>query len=404
MVVIAIAAIYVTVHLLFIIGRRLLPAKMDTVFLCFLIWSLIGLIGGFTTVSPLTLFGKLWTLLQLICLSYFLYSLAIEMRTIKWLEWSYLLGVVISILWTLVSTGGHFSTERLEGTQGNANALAAALLVDYVISLDLYRQHRSRIMKACLVCNMGFLLPFLLASGSRKGVLGLFLLVFLAVTLKVFLEERGKRFIALLWAGMGLILTLAMLLPLIVAGPHFARLQNLERFASGQRLAEQEESLSGRADLARRGIGLAYRHPFFGVGLDQFRFYDQHYQFTHTERTYAHSNVIEVLADTGLVGFAVYHSAYLIILLRLVGTWKSCRLTKSSHYLYLCVLIGAIVILYDLFSVTYYTKTYWLALTMVLSSLTLAKSESDQEAASQRSGKFPSTTASELMPNAPSRV
>jgi len=371
-----IAAVFVFTYVVFFLLRRIRIVKPNFVYLIFIIWSLIATVGGYNTLGLETLFGKVWTILQLIGVSFLLYSLALQMKSIKWLEWSVLLGVLISSLWLLVTTGGQFGSARVSGTQGNANVLAFVLLLGCIISLDLLRQYRSLIVKSALFFNILLALPILVATGSRKGIIGFFFLVGIWGFFSGTLQRKGKRLLSLISVGVMLIIISVFTLTLLEKSSHLGRLMNLERYVMGEKLVVREKSLSGRADLYRMGIGLAVKNPFFGVGLDQFRFYNNKLYLTDSENTYAHSNVIEVLADTGFLGFAIYHSVYLLIGFRLFSVWRRRRFGEARGYVFLSIAILSIVLLYDLFSVTYYTKQYWFSLTLILSAIALASSQS----------------------------
>lgn len=373
-----IAALYVLTHLLFILFRRVEFIKPNSVHYIFVAWSFLSLVGGNDTVSIVSLFGKFWTVLQLICLSYFLYALAIEMKSIRWLEWNYLIGSFVSVSWIFITTGGHFGSERISGLQGNANLLACVLLMGCVLSLDLLRHYRSIIIKGALMCNIGIIFPFILATGSRKGIIGFFLLVCFEAVHRLFLQRRGKRVGSVVFGVLGILLALTVCLPMLTESPFFGRMQNLERFTKGKTLVERENSLAGRVVLYKRGIELAIERPFFGLGLDQFRFYDSALRATTVDQTYSHSNVIEILADTGFLGFVIYHSAYVLIVLRLLYAWKRSNSSLEEGYSYLCAMIGLIVILFDLFSVTYYLKEYWLTLTILVCAAEFTTHKSTQ--------------------------
>jgi len=372
MVVRVIAVLFVFTYMVFFLLGRIHIVKPNVAYLIFIVWVLVGTVGGYNTLSLENLFGKLWTILQLIVISFFLYSLALEMKSIKWLEWSFLLGVVVTSLWLLVTTGWQFGSDRISGTQGNANSLAFVLLISCAISLDLLRQYKSVIVKSALLLNLIAALPILVATGSRKGMIGFFFLVAIWWVFSGAYQQKGKRLMSMISVGVMLAVISVFAFQLLEKSGHLGRFVNLERYVKGEALVVQEKSLSERAGLYKQGIGLALKHPFFGIGLDQFRFYDSRLNLTNYETTYAHSNVIEVLADTGFVGFAIYYSAYLLIGFRVYSVWRRRHLGEASGYALFCIAIGSILLVYELFSVTYYSKGHWLVMTLILSSIALA--------------------------------
>jgi len=361
-----IAGVYVIVHLLFLLARRIQIVKPNAVHLIFLTWSLLGIVGGYDTVHFVTLLSKLWTVLQLIIVTYFLYALAIEAKSIRWLEWGYLFGVLVSSLWVFVESGGQFGIERIAGTQENANLFAFVLIIGCTISLNLLLQYRSIFIKCMLLCNAAILFLFILATGSRKGVIGFFILLFIYSIASVLSTVQGRRIRSLVYAGVGIALAIMVAFPMVVSSPHWGRFKNLKRYAEGRRLIVQERSLSDRMSLYSKGFELTMQNPFFGVGLDQFRYYNRNLRLTNYSHTYAHSNVIEVLADTGIIGFFIYYSAYALIAIRIMLRRREPIYNLSRNYKLYAMSLGAIILLYDLFSVTYYSKEYWLCLAILI--------------------------------------
>lgn len=368
-----ITACFVFVFFIAILLKKIKVVRPDAIHIIFIIWGIFGLIGSYDTLNLISVYGKLLTLFQLILLSYLLYALAIHMGTTEWIEWNCIIAVIISMAWVFLETGGNFGAERISGTQGNANLFGFVLLLSLVVSLKLLRDYSSIFIKILILVNMASIFPFLLATGSRKGVIGFFLILAVAVGYHLFFEYKEKRARSVLFAFLLIVLTLTIGLPMLQESFFFKRLQNLERFARGEDLVVQEQSLSHRMDLYTRGFELALRNPLFGVGHDQFRYYDNSLRAGKVSYSYSHSNIIEVLANTGFLGFIIYHSAYVLIAIRIFSVWNKNNSESVRNYLYLSMLIGMLIVTYDLFSVKYYNKEYWITLTMVCSFLKLAQ-------------------------------
>ena len=355
-----IAFLFVLTHVFFILSRRVKFVFPNAVHIIFLTWSILGIIGGYNTVYLSVLFGKMLTVLQLIILSYFLYALAIHMRSIIWLEWSCLLGILISTMYVFLTNGGNLGAERISGLQNNSNYFALILLLSIVISLHLFKRYNGIIIKSFLIFNIGIAFYLLLAAGSRKGLIGFFLILCFEIGYNLFFSEKGKRIKSMFFGVFVIVLVLMVCVPMFVASPFFYRFQNLERYVTGKHLVNQERSIQGRHGLANIGIKIAIDNPIFGVGHDQLR--------SFTGGSYAHSNVIEVLANTGFLGFFVYYSAWMVIAFRLILAWKIRIFNLAKIYLYLVMMIGLVILVYELFSVTYYDKVYWIILSIVLYS------------------------------------
>jgi O-antigen ligase len=76
------------------------------------------------------------------------------------------------------------------------------------------------------------------------------------------------------------------------------------------------------------------KHPVLGVGLGQFR-------TLSSSGLYSHSDYIEVAANTGIIGFALYFSIYVVLWLRLN---RIKRKTDDPHLLYIIGFFKAAII------------------------------------------------------------
>jgi len=154
----------------------------------------------------------------------------------------------------------------------------------------------------------------LFISASRGGILSLTFslgLFFLLLGLKK--SQKGKRkiillisgliFICVLWLGIGPVIT------------KFATLAN-PATASGERLQVWRDTVQLSSDF-----------PFFGIGLGNFQNLYPKYS-TLTSSTFwehAHNDYLELLADTGWVGFILFFGGIFILLFSIMKKWKDRR-------------------------------------------------------------------------------
>jgi len=105
------------------------------------------------------------------------------------------------------------------------------------------------------------------------------------------------------------------------------------------RAASRDPHVSeGRYELYREGWKMFQRAPFQGVGLGNFVVHSGY-------RAYAHSDAMETLATTGLVGFVVYFSIYLVLWRRLRRVLQA-RPDATSRYmagLYQAVIVTSLI-------------------------------------------------------------
>lgn len=85
---------------------------------------------------------------------------------------------------------------------------------------------------------------------------------------------------------------------------------------------------SGRTTIWMNGLALFKAHPLWGIGIDNFRSYHD-LLFRHEH--YMHNTYLEVLVETGLVGFTLWSGSLVVFALH-VSKQKQARWVKLSVY------------------------------------------------------------------------
>lgn len=226
-----------------------------------------------------------------------------------------LLVVPICLFWYARSTG-QLATAQEVGTRGHgrvssftSNANAAATLCLYgVFAVGYFIWNRK---KQGLVFWPLLALPFiassLVASASRKNLLsvGIFALMWALLT---YGRARNSKVRSVL-----LLLT-------VVAALYAAGRFVVESTRVGERFRQTSGDpyvSTGRYKLYREGWNMFLQSPVQGVGLGNFVVYS-------STGAYAHSDYMEVLATTGIVGFLLYFSIYLVL-------WRRLRRVLEMH-------------------------------------------------------------------------
>ena len=108
------------------------------------------------------------------------------------------------------------------------------------------------------------------------------------------------------------------------------------------------------------GMNLFKQHPFLGVGMDNAKIYTE--PAFGVANYYLHNNYVELLADGGMVGLAVYYSIYAVILVKL---WKNRDFTTGEFNIVFLILILRLILDYGM--VSYESKnTYFYLLIFYL--------------------------------------
>lgn len=96
---------------------------------------------------------------------------------------------------------------------------------------------------------------------------------------------------------------------------------------------ELDHSSLIRFSMIKNGLKMFLDKPLLGYGIDGFRLHS--YEFIRRS-TYAHNNYVEILFDTGIVGFIIYYALYAQILYCLI---KNICQQENRTYLILLILV-----------------------------------------------------------------
>lgn len=170
----------------------------------------------------------------------------------------------------------------------------------FLILLFMFISIMTGTKKGILVFGTIVLLTFILSSTNpikliiriALGALGVFLVYYLIMNIELFYGAIGYRFEKMVYQYLG-----------------------INGVADG--------STRERLAFARDALDVFKNHPFFGVGLDGYRYLNR-IQFT-----YSHNNYIELLADIGIIGFSIYYSKYLALLATAIKKIKNNQLLFS---------------------------------------------------------------------------
>lgn len=89
---------------------------------------------------------------------------------------------------------------------------------------------------------------------------------------------------------------------------------------------------SGRTVLWRNAVKTFKKHPCFGIGINATLEYNKVYYGT---KNYVHNTYLEVLSETGIIGFIPY---LIFVFSTIYTSWKICKNEKKNNYLYVTVL------------------------------------------------------------------
>lgn len=300
------------------------------------------------------------TLLLVLGLFYVVFFIIKKTNNIYWLLTGLAIGILylfFSNLETMILLLQGITKERFGGGY-NPNMFTFVLLMTVMFLLKPVFQNKAikkynMILGILLLIICTYLLLY--ATGSRKGIL--FCLIIFAWTFFVVFKSTNllhKILLCFLVAGI-----LLYILSLIRDLPFYYRLENLFLFITGETVSEG--SIKLRFNMLLRGIELWTQKPLLGWGFGSYR-------YVSGLGGYSHSNYIEILANQGIIGFLLYYSFYVSIILSALKKYKSAT-PSNKGALSWALMILVFLILYGAVAVSYYSKVNWILTGVALATI-----------------------------------
>lgn len=360
-----------------IAGKRALWFSPELLIL--VLWLSYSMIGTLMAIDAETAMFKSLTMLQVLVLAFCVQQVVIWNRGSSANMVVYGIAVTISYLLTFTQFSAQevagaedvaSDVARVASTLNDENTFGAVALMGFSFTLIALAQNTKKVATLPLGLLLVLLFAAVVNSGSRTAFLGAFIVVIGAFW--AFRLWRGaalgKFLLSALAAAVVCIVVFfaAKSIPEVedridaVFSADSAIANRVEGFlgflASGDAKAEDGNSIGERVSMIKAGLEVISDYPFVGVGLDNFR------AVTGTG-SYAHSNLIEVAASTGVIGFTIYHLMYVVLTLRLLKLFGHKGATGTVARLGFTGLMA--YFLMDITRVSYYEKTSWIYFAML---------------------------------------
>jgi O-antigen ligase len=206
---------------------------------------------------------------------------------------------------------------------GNVNTIAVYLstfAIPILFSL-IFQKKRG------LIIIYSILLFFILLTGSKKGLL----YIISSIALFAYLKNKLRliKYIPYIFIFTIIIIIIIRVQYLYnIIG--FRVLDFLGTLGLINSYYMPSHSTELRESMIQVGIKLFLYHPLFGNGWGYFTKYSGF-------ETYSHNNMIELLVNYGIFGFALYYYIYMILLYRLAIIYKKCKSQYSILFITLLI-------------------------------------------------------------------
>jgi putative inorganic carbon (HCO3(-)) transporter len=350
-------------------GRKTLvtvhPA-LSLAMLMFVAWAALSLLWGESSEAVVT---SVFRYALAIVLVFVVFTAVQSERDVSKIAIAMALGAVAAAVYGFLhpAAAGFGQLERLSGTLGNPNQLAAALVVGIALSGGLAVAARGPIERLAASAAVGLCLVGILLTGSRGGLIALGTMLVATVAL-----AKGRR---LLLTILTLIAVLIGVGYIVMAAPK----QSRERFV-------HPGNGTGRTDIWTVGGRMVAAEPALGVGSGNFTVSSIHYllqpgALEHSEYiadtpTVAQNMYLEVLAELGIPGVTLFLSVIIFCLGCMLAALSKFRALEKRRLATLTIAISAALIgllAADIFSSEEYARNLWLLLGLGPALLAIAK-------------------------------
>jgi O-antigen ligase len=332
-------------------------------------WFLVGMLASVLSSNLEVSFARMLTIAQILPIAYVISSVIYKNGDGRFF-WASI--VVAGLLSTAIATVDpvRFSTidGRVFGTLGNANTFAILLVGIVSIGMAIFAGSRQLSRQILGVLLAGLFFYLVAKTGSRMGMLASLVSIVIAVWSYQY-NRTGRRLSgSLYWLLIGGSI-IAASIAIAMSGDFATRLNALfMAVESGDFSSVGDNSLRGRATLYKKAFELFLESPLIGVGLDGFSTAGLNYRQIGNN---AHSNYMEILCSTGLLGALFYFSIYVYWWVRCLALRKPLRGGPSVGRMTLLMSLAGAILVIDLAFVTYYTKVTWLLFAGIIGEMQL---------------------------------
>lgn len=286
---------------------------------------------------------------------YCMYRISVRERKIDWFAYAWIITSIILVGYIYI-TGGYSDGKlaRISINEStNVNTIGVFIMFGIWCVLYLLSNKKMSIIRTVAgVLTIAIFLYFIIQTVSRKSLIGsAFLIIFwLVFVLNPYLKRMsfGKRWvvITLIAGATGFIYW------------KFGAVFSDASIAMNYRMSKlTEENITDmhRAALIKDALRVFVKHPLFGVGWNNYRFYSAFGQ-------YSHNTYVEVLACTGLVGSFLAYALWFIEFKQVLLIIKK-RKNKVVLANIICLLI--ILLFIDAVQIMYYNSTLLMIMHMI---------------------------------------
>ena len=345
-------------------------------------WLLICLISGFVASDIKLVYGKIFTILQLVTFFIVGYSIIFQGNIrVNLIFYIFIISVVIAFLYGLITQGNAalvVTRNRIVGTAGDPNQIAVFGAFSIIFAGYLLITEKKLLIKLFIITLITILIIGIVKTQSRQGILIIIVstITFLIVSNIYQFKKSNKKsriIIRIVIVFFISLIVISIILYYFRQSEYYYRIQALVSFVkislgtSSDNITKMiDYSAYERKKLILFGIKMWLDHPLIGIGLDNFRVVIKEY-WPISNRLYSHNNYIELLSTIGTIGMVVYYGIYLSIIKKLNSVLRKLDYDNKNiilTHIFITAMLSLMVL--ELVTVTYYTKFTWILFMVIL--------------------------------------
>ena len=256
-------------------------------------------------------------------------------------------GIIFSIYIIMYYGIGEYFNRLIHGERigteiNNVNVIGVQIWCSIIIAIFWGLYHKKIYLALSVI-------PLIVAigTGSKKIIVAIILgimLIFLSKLTEVKFDRKKILKLSIVF-----IIVACFIGYLLISSNVFIRFEKMLNYFTGK--GEIDASTGKRFLLLEIGIENFLKRPVIGIGAA-----NSDVVVKEVTRISAnlHNNFIELLATTGLIGFILYYSVYMYIIINCIKLLK-----KKNKYINIVLIIFLINLFLDLGAVSYYTKNIY---------------------------------------------
>ena len=270
------------------------------------------------------------------------------LKAIMWGYYAVILYEIVFYGWDYFVTVMKEST-RVTSELLNSNTLG--MCAAFAIMINLYLLLSKKI-SLWTVTLLFFGMVVVIASGSRKALVSLFLGIFSFFLVRSLRKDQQTLPLFRFLIALPVVAFIGyQILRLPIFSGIMKRMEGMFNIVVGGTV---EKSAMIRMSLAQLGLELFKQHPLLGVGIDNPRLYT--YEVVG-ETYYLHNNYMEILSSGGIIGFISYYWIYVKLLISYI---RRRDFDDLQHCI--CFVILILLLIMDYGMVSYYSKSTYIFL------------------------------------------